>query len=192
MQLRQRIHENFIAYNRGFVVVRRHFPMLAKPIFCAVISLLIWYFLRAHGVHLNRESEIPLTSAIIPLIGLIYGIKAGLVLNAVWDEYKTLSFAVVKRDKETFLLHRDEQVPIMIHLLLGTMAFTILGLVMIIEYQDFWTGVVSVFVTAFILSLMAVIVVELDDPKQSIWFKEKIPQEWLEIDVNHYFETKKD
>ena len=181
---------NFIHYNRGFTAVKRHLPMILKPFIFSLIMVLIWKVLRDYGIHLNKESEVSITAAVIPVIGIIYGVKAGLVLNNVWEEYKKMSTAVIKKDIDTFLLYRDEQIPIVIHLLLGVLAFFILVLIMLLNYDDIWTGIVSVFSASFVLFIMSVVAIELDHPTRSIWFKERIPEEWLEIDIVEYNKKK--
>lgn len=184
--------KNFIASNRRWTVVKRHAPMILKPLVAALLSVGVWHLLRHCGIHFSAKSEIPVTAAVIPTIAIVYGVFAALVLAGVWEEYKTISFAVVQKDRIKFLIHRDEQIPIMIHLLLGTLAITLITLVMLLHYEDIWAGRVSVFAISFTLVLLGVVAVELDNPLHSVWFHKKVPTTWLTADLEEEFKIKEE
>ncbi len=169
--------------------LKRHLPLLLKPTFAAFAALFVWHWIRYFGIHLNKNSEVPVTAAVIPTLGVAYSIMAALVLNTVWEEYKQVSICIVTNDMHKFLIYRDERIPMLIHLLLCVLSFFLLGSMMVLEYEDVWSGRCSVFATAFILVLYWVVATELDDPHRSVWFKERIPQDWLTIDIDEYRKT---
>lgn len=157
--------KNYVSWNRRAVVFRRHFPVVARPIGASLLIVIGWYFiLYRNGIGFSSADENPLLFIILPLVSFVYVIFASISINSVFDEYKTISKAVVQRDVDTFLLHRDEQLPILLHILVAIPSFII--------------------ITTWIVGT------ELDNFEKSIWFKESTPKEWLEIDIEEYFKEK--
>lgn len=189
---RLRIKHNFVAYNRNWVVVRRHAPIVLKPLFVGVALLLVWkHVLDPHKIHFSEPSREPIMLVVLPLVGFMYVIFASVAVASVFDQYKKVSECVIKQDVDTFLLYRDEQLPIMMHILIGAPSILITSLVMLLDYKgDNWAGMVSVFAVPFMLVLVWVIATELDDFSKSIWFREKIPTHWYEIDIEEHFSSK--
>ncbi len=95
--------------------------------------------------------------------------------------------SILKRDKETFLCYRDDRIPIMIHLLILVMSLPVLIIISLLEYKSAWTGTTCVFFVSFALSLYWVVVTELQNPSKSLWFVERVPDEWLTIDIDMHF-----
>ena len=62
---------------------------------------------------------------------------------------------------------------------------------MFLGWADVTTGSYAVFAVSFVIALFFVVAIELDDPKRSIWFKERIPAEWLTIDVDAFMKAKR-
>ncbi|MBS0553075.1 MAG: hypothetical protein JSS47_11190 [Proteobacteria bacterium] len=186
------IKNNYVPWNRNWVVVRRHLPIVLKPLFAGIVLALFWrLILYKDGVHFGVHSSDPILHLILPLIGFMYIIFAGVAVTSVFDQYKIISKCVVKKDMETFLLYRDEQLPIMMHILVSVPSILIIAFVMLFNYQgDTLIGVSSVFSVSFALLLVWVIATELDDFSKSIWFREKIPKEWYEVDIEEHFREK--
>ena len=67
------------------------------------------------------------------------------------------------------------------------MAFFLLGMIMLINFEDVWAGRVCVFVPTYLMALLGIVVMELDDPNRSVWFKVNIPDFWMEVDIKKYF-----
>jgi hypothetical protein len=187
-----RTRRNFVPWNRNWQVIRRHAPVVLKPLLSAWVIAGIWKFgLYDHGIHFSKEAENPLLFMILPLVAFIYVIFASLAVSAVFNEYKTVSRCVVKKDLETFLLHRDEQLPIIMHILVGAPSLLLVLLSMFFYYHDPVIGAVSVFSVVFMVVITWVIATELDDYERSVWFKEKIPKSWFETDIDKFFAKKK-
>lgn len=183
--------KNYVAWNRRAVVFRRHFPVIARPIIASILIVLGWYFiLYKNAIEFKSVDENPLLFIILPLVSFVYVIFASISINSVFDEYKTISKAVVKRDLETFLLHRDEQLPILLHILVAIPSLILIGLTLLFHYEDPLVGAVSVFAVSFIIITTWIVGMELDNFEKSIWFKESTPKEWLEIDIEEYFKEK--
>jgi len=181
-------HRNFIPWNRNWHVVRRHMPVLLKPIVGGVVAVVVWKFLlHDHHIFFGAHLENPLLFLVMPLVAFVYVIFASIAVESVFKEYKTISRCVVKSDLETFLLHRDEQLPIMMHILVGAPSIILVLLAVLFHYNDVYIGIASVFCVVFVVILTWFVVTELDDYEKSIWFREKIPKYWFEVDVEAYF-----
>ncbi|MDB5260623.1 MAG: hypothetical protein JWN37_854 [Candidatus Nomurabacteria bacterium] len=182
---------NYIPWNRKWNVVRRHLPIILKPTAAGLILVIIWKLvLYDNGIFFSKHSENPILFLIMPLVAFIYVIFASVAVESVFSEYKIISKCVVTRDLETFLLYRDEQLPIMMHILVGSPSFILIILSLFFNYDDAIIGAVAIFLITFVVVLTWVISTELDDYERSIWFKEKIPKEWYEIDIESFFKEK--
>jgi len=175
---------------RILIVIKRHVPMVLKPAIFAIIMLGLWDLLRHHGIFFTTGSELPFTTFGAAFLAIAYGILATLVISSIWDDYKKVSFTLIQNDKKTFLLYRDERMPIMIHLLLGILSFFLLAFAMMTQWNDGYAGGFTIFSIAFIIALFFFVAIELNDPKQSIWFKERIPAEWLAADIDEIIKNK--
>jgi hypothetical protein len=189
---RFKLKRNFIPYNRDGYILRRHAPLVIKPLFIALGAVLLWKFiLFDHHFHFAKHIENPLLFLVMPLIGFVYVIFTSLAVGSVFSEYKAISRSVVKKDVETFLLHRDEQLPILMHLLVGAPSILLVLLTAFFHYEDVWIGMASVFSVIFVVVITWMVVTELDNYEKSVWFKEKIPKDWFEIDIDLFFSKKK-
>ncbi|MEO5627919.1 MAG: hypothetical protein ABIQ89_03450 [Candidatus Saccharimonadales bacterium] len=187
----ERIKQNFIPWNRKWVTFRRHLPVVIKPAVAGLLMVLVWKFvIYDHDLSFAKSAENPLLLMIIPLVGFIYVIFASLAISSVFDEYKTISRCVVKSDLETFLIHRDEQLPIMMHILVGAPSLILVLFAIFFRYEDPYIAVAAIFSVVFMIVITWVIATELDRYEKSIWFKEKIPKDWYEVDVSEYFKSK--
>lgn len=183
---------NFIASNRRLTTIRRHLPVVLKPFAIALIGVLVWKFIFYNlGINFGSGSENPILFIILPLVSFVYVIFASIAVGSVFEEYKTLSQAVVKRDLDTFLVHRDEQLPILVHILIAVPSIMLITLSLLFHYENVYIGVTAVFAVLYVVASTWMVVTELDDFRKSIWFKYRIPPEWFEIDVREYFDSKK-
>ncbi len=182
---------NFIAWNRNWVIVKRHAPLLYKPILLGSIAVLIWRFIiYDFSLGFNEKAENAILFIGLAFTFIVYAIFAGATIVEVLRDYKKISKAVVKHDMETFLLYRDEQLPILMHLLIGLISLFFVFLVMFFPYHGVNEAIALVFGVVFLVVLAYVIVTELDDYRNGIWFIEKIPPHWYEVDIEEYFKNK--
>lgn len=183
---------NYILWNRNSVVIKRHLPVVLKPLIISTVASLTWLLLiHSNDIHFSDKSIEPILFIVLPLLGFMYVIFASIAVGSVFDQYKIISKCVVKKDVDTFLLYRDEQLPIMMHILIGAPTVFIVLFVSLFNYQgDVLAGVASIFAVTFMLVLGWVIATELDDFSKSIWFREKIPKSWYEIEVEKHFKSK--
>lgn len=184
---------NFIQWNRNWVTVRRHLPIVLKPLIVGAVMACIWRFvLYSHGIYFRDFANVTIINIILPLVSFIYVIFAGIATTAVFNRYTTISRCVVKRDIDSFLLYRDEKLPIMMHILIGAPSIIIVIFIMLFDYDGhLLLGMSAILSVVFVLILIWVIATELDDFRKSIWFRVKIPEAWYTIDVDEYFHNKK-
>lgn len=182
---------NYVSQNRRWVTIGRHLPVVLRPLVGSVSAVVVWYYvLYINGIGFEKDAENPLLFIILPLVSFVYVIFASIAINSVFDEYKIVAKAVVKRDLETFLLHRDEQIPILLYILIAIPSGLLVILSMLFHYENPIIGACAVFSVCFIIFTAWLVSTELDNFEKGIWFKESIPQEWLEIDVQAYFDNK--
>lgn len=171
---------------------KRHFPIILKPFIVALIGVVVWKFaFFDQHISFSKEAENPLLFIILPLVSFIYVIFASNAINSVFREYKIVAKAVVKRDLETFLLHRDEQLPILLHILVAIPSIILVILTGSFYYQDWLVGAFAVFSVIFLVVTTWIVSTELDDFEKSIWFRESIPKSWRTIEVKTYFKEKR-
>lgn len=166
---------------------KRHTFILLRAFLATLFPLSLWYQLWLRGIHFGHEDELVIVGAVIATLGVAYGIMASLVLGSIWEKYKKVVISVLKKDEETFLCYRDERIPVMIHLLLAALSIPLLVMIGMLEYQHLWSGIAAVFSVSFILFLYWIVATELENPAKSPWFAERIPEKWLETDVDEYF-----
>lgn len=186
------VARNFVSWNRRWTTIRRHLPVILKPAIVAIGLILIWrYILFPHHWYFAKPFE-PILFIVLPLTSFIYVIFASVAVGSVFDQYRQVSKSVVRKDVDTFLLYRDEQLPILMHILIGAPSLLLLTFVMLFDYDAHTVmAIATIGAVSFMLMLIWVIVTELDDFRRSIWFQVKIPQDWYEINIDDYFSAKK-
>lgn len=185
---------NFIPWNRNWEVVKKHVPLILKSFFSALIFVIIWIcILYPFDIHFDKKNNDDIRFLVYPFAILSYVFFAGIAIDSVLKEYKILSRAVTGNNKDLFLIHRDEQLPIKIHIFVATPSLIIIFYLMLYDYQGsvLFASSVIFFVT-FLLILSWNIANEIDDFKKSTWFQERVQKEWYEIDVHKYFYEKEE
>jgi hypothetical protein len=166
---------------------KRHTFLLLQPLIIALLMTLLWDELWKRGLHFSEHDEVILTSAIIVTLGVTFSITAAVAFTSILDKQRQVVQSVIKKDKDTFLIYRDERLPIVVHLVLGSLSISIIGMVMLLGYHEEQTGLASVFLVTFSISLYFIVGTELQNTAKSAWFAERIPIEWLTIDVDDHF-----
>ena len=168
----------------------KHSLILAKALLISSTLTLLWYGVRKRGVHFAHDDEGILNTTITNL-GVLYNLFAAVTIALVSDKYPKMSRAVLKNDKEAFLLMRDERLAITMNMITGIMASTLLFMMGGIEYKSAWSGFASMFSISLIMSLIFVGVRDLQDVTRSDWFKERTPKDWLIADIDDEFLKRK-
>ena len=182
---------NYISWNRSWVTVKRHIPLVLKSASAGILTMLVWYFvISRYDLSFYKDDENPLLFIVIVVLALVYAIFAGYATNKVLEELKLASKAVVQYDMDTFLTYRDEQLPILAHLPIAVISLFLFLSTLLYPYQHTSIALFTVFSLTFIMTLNYLIVIELDNYENSIWFKEKVPREWYDINIEEHFKNK--
>jgi hypothetical protein len=179
--------DDFLRRWRSF---RRHVWLCFQPFVVAIVMVMLWRWLWQNGYHLCKEDEVALTGGITAVLVLAYGITAALAFNSVWEKYRKVMACVLPHrpdDKRTFLLYRDEKLPVIIHLYLLFLSLLLLAMIMMINYKEELSGIMSIFSASFVITLYWVVMVQLENPAKSPWLAERVPKDWLEEDVDKFF-----
>jgi hypothetical protein len=166
---------------------KRHVGLAAYAIAIASVITALWYVAWGNGYHFSGDDGVGLAGVIVTTLGVAYGITAALILNFIWEKYNKVVLCIFKKDKEAFLFYRDERMPIMMRLLLAAISLPLLVMVGMLDYERAWSGGASVFSVALVLAFYWIVATKLEDPTKSAWLAERIPHEWLEIDVDDHF-----
>lgn len=181
---------NYVSQNRHWISVKRHVPVVLKAIIPGVIFAVAQNYINSCGFSYQKEAKEAILFLPMTFLFFIYVIFAGYAINRVLDESKEVSKAIIQKDVDTFLLYRDEQLPILIHLPLGIDAGIIIFFLLFFPFPDEYIGMTSVFFIVFMMSLLFTVTQELDNYENSIWFKDKTPDEWWQIDIEKHFPDK--
>jgi hypothetical protein len=173
---------------RRWRAFKRHARLVLWTFVLAALATAAWYGIWIRGYHLAEDDKDIIIGAIVTTLGVTYGILYSWVLGVIWEKYRKTVIAVLEQDQHTFLLYRDERMPILFHLLIGAVSLPLWGMIGMIAYKHVLTGALSVFAISVVLVLFWRIAVELENPSKGGWFLERIPTEWLTIDVDNYFE----
>lgn len=184
-------HTNYVTNNRHWVSINRHAPVVGKAIICGIIFSLIQYLINYCGFSFDKDAENAILFIPVAFAFFVYVIFAGYAAIRVLDESKEVSKAIIKEDLDTFLIYRDEQLPILIYLPLGAASVTMILFVLFFPFPNEIIGTTSVFALVFNLVLIFKITDELDRYENSIWFREKTPSHWWEINIEDHFKKKK-
>lgn len=165
----------------------RHAFLFSKPFAIAVAFTALWYKLYLRGIHLSGPDASIVGGPILSMLSVIYSIMAAIVLHDVWNKFRKVGLSIMHNDMETFLAYRDERMPVLLHMLLFLFTFPIIAIVALLDYQSILAGALSVFAVTLLFSFYWFVVNILENPVESPWLKERIPPEWLSIDVDEYF-----
>lgn len=182
---------NYVAKNRHWISIERHAIVVGKAMIIGAIFSFVQYFINYFGFSFKKEAENAILFIPMAFAFFIYVIFAAYAANRVLDESKEVSRTIIEGDLDTFLVYRDEQLPILILLPLGASGSIIILFALFFPFPDEVIGVTAVFAVVFIMTLIFKVTNELDRYENSVWFREKTPSDWWEIDIEEYFKNKK-
>lgn len=159
-----------------------YLPLLLRPTLIGIlIGPVLWYLIFFRfGFHFLEEDESAFTDSFIPILAMFHAIVAGHVLAKVWDEYKTIRHCVESKDKDKFTQCKTDRIPVVIHMLLGSMSVAIQGMAMMLHFKEAFAGIIANFALAFVLALYWEVATNLDNPWKGVWYVNQIPKDWLD------------
>jgi hypothetical protein len=178
---------------RSRAASRRHILRMVLPalLFATVVTL-AWSELFTHDIHLEHHGQAKDTDIIgfaIVVQAAIFAIAAAILLNGTWERIRALSRHVLKRDRAAFMELREEKMPIPMHIVLHGSGLSILMLLIIAPYSDPLHGAIIIFSTSFVVVLYTVVLRALQDVSKNVWIMNRVPKEWLQLNVDEYFGT---
>ena len=161
--------------------------LLSMPLIASAIVCVIWYFvLFRHHIHFEDGVREIAIAAWIPIFGILYGLLAAIVLSTVWSEYKSMRMATKNYEIAIFMSLRDEDMSPLIHVMMAVLSSAVLLAFMGLDYPDRLSGFIFVGSTAYLFTLIVLVVMEIDNPCSGIWFIKDIPEEWLAINAKEW------
>ncbi len=157
---------------------------MAQPFLVALAVTMVWRDFWKMGIWFNAEDQETIVSGFLPVLGIAYGVLITEVLRSVWGKYKKVVEYVKEKNRREFLELRDEKMPIVLHLLVGSISVPLMGMIFMLHFKNEWIGFASIFAVAFILFFYWVVLAQLENPVKSAWLAERIPEEWLTADVD--------
>lgn len=158
--------------------------LLVLPTLPTAGSTAFWYcVLYSKQRFFGERMEGIVTAAWIPTFGILYSILVGLIMATVWSEYKAMRAAVKRYDLDAFIDLCDEEISPLVHAMMFILSGSILLAFMSLPYPTWKCGMILVSTTSYLFCLIYMVVREIDDPCDGIWFIRSIPAEWLEIDI---------
>jgi hypothetical protein len=165
--------------------------MLIWPMPVAAVILGGWYWLLGReGAPLEKFLDEKMGEFIgaawIPTNGLLYVLLVAAVFTTVWDEYKQIRKAVKSWDICEFLHLCDEGISPLVHVLVGVCSVTLMLSFMAVKYTSIRYGLLINGNVAYVLTLVFLVIWQIDDPCTGLWYIRGIPDEWLKIDPREY------
>ncbi len=166
----------------------RYVAVVLQAFAVSLLAVLFWKFiLYDNGIYFSHDAENTILYLMIPPVGFIYVIFASLAVSSVFDQYKQISRSVVRKDLDTFLEHRDQQLPVLMHILISVPSVILILLAMAYQYHDFHAGIAAVFLVTFVIAITWFIVNELDNHHRRAHAKQVVPKHWHEIKTHEHF-----
>lgn len=159
--------------------------LLGTSFASSYIVVFLWNTVfRSNDIHLPHEDEAVLIAIGIAVPVMLFSILAAMLITESYKRYKKIAEYILTQNKKSFMVIRDEKFPIIIHVLQFFLSLVIIEVTLLLTYTSFWSGVVVVGSTTFVISLYWIAILGLQNPLRSPWFKERIPEHWLTADVD--------
>ncbi len=189
MYFRRRVHTSplRVRAKKVLTTIWKCLLLCIWPVLIGVAGSLAWYqWLFRADIHFEEKLEGIITAAWIPEFGILYSLLVAIAVNTVWTEYKSMRTAVKRYDLDTFIDLVDEDLSPLVHTMVLVASFAVLAGFLLLKYPGPWSGGILIFGVTFLLALMYIMILEIDDPCSGLWYIKSIPEEWLEIDAKEY------
>ncbi|HWU24526.1 MAG TPA: hypothetical protein VN086_02120 [Candidatus Paceibacterota bacterium] len=184
-------------FTRFMATVVKSAIIMSFAIPYSLFSTLAWYFiLYRNHYDLGDGAEIVATAAWLPYLAVATSIINASILAKVLDEFKEMRYAIKQYDVEKFMMLSDEDVSPLIYALLIVFDACIVGGFMLIHYDSMWHGAFIIWTSTYVMALILLVIRELDDPLQGVWYIRNVHKEWLDMDRKSwralYYASKKE
>lgn len=165
----------------------KHLLMLMRPVIITCAVDVLWLLIRSLGISFPKDGPNEMIITVVLVVVVPFGILAAEAVRTSWNKNEQIIDSILPKNERQFMRYRDEKILIPVHIMLIAFATMTVLLVGLFHYQDTWVGLVLVSVTTFSLSLVWSIIRELEDPRRSLWVRERVPTKWFEADVDDFF-----
>jgi hypothetical protein len=167
----------------------RHFTLSIQALALSIGAVIAWSAVRNADIHFSREDDIFITCLFGGMF-IAWSVMTGCLFNMVNEKHRKIVQSILMNEERTFMIYRDERMPIVMHMFLGATSISMLILAAGMDFNSYWTGVISISILTFCLSIFWLIIAQLDNPALSPWFMERIPKRWLTQSVDEHFGLK--
>ncbi len=162
--------------------------MLVVPMFVSVPTQWAWYHYEfLPGQRWSHEMNDPLMAAVLVLAILGYIMLATMLgFDFTLKKYSRMRTNAMLKREHAFKIDQKDGISPLTHTLIGVFAFIILRTVWLIHYSDPAGGCYVVGTTAYLLTIMFLVVQQIDHPCSGLWFIDDIPFPWLRESWDDY------
>lgn len=165
-----------------------NFWFVSQGVVLTYAATRLWlHYVWPSGRQFNKEDENIVIGVGITFQSVIYGIFAALVMSIIWENFKNVVAAVIKKDWDTFMRYRDERPPLRFHVALSCFSLVLLYQIALLPYHAASSGVVIFGGFFFIMVLYWMMATQLSNPIKSPWVKERVPKRLWKMNVDEYF-----
>ncbi|MEK7447752.1 MAG: hypothetical protein AAB632_03105 [Patescibacteria group bacterium] len=175
--------------HRYIYAIYKQFILTLQPASIGILVVVVWYFwFWKNGISFGESDSEILLLLTGPLLMLALLFVGGLAYTNVEKRKTRAVIATMTRDKESFLINRDERTSNVVLVFLASVIIFLVAQAMLTHWGDVYAGSFAVFICTFVGAKFWTIVVHLDNPvKSSRWLAERVPSEWLDIDIDQHF-----
>lgn len=164
--------------------------LIFQTIVCAAAITALWAYCysRKWPMHAHHETDLIMLNTSILVCAAIFAIVAALLFTEAWQKISKLSRAVLLGDECEFMLLRDEKVSIMMHVVLGFFALSVLVQFGLAGYTSTGFGAVIVFLISSCFVVYFIAILEMQNPHKIVWIRTHAPPHWLTQNSQDYFQ----
>ncbi|HXK39236.1 MAG TPA: hypothetical protein VJ837_00145 [Candidatus Paceibacterota bacterium] len=155
----------------------RHLLILVTPAIATAVIMALWAWSRSLGLFVSQSDAGITTNSYLPILGMIYGFTAVIILNRVIEEDVRLHQCVESDDIEAVKAELKKRIHPLVHILMALMTILLIIGFSVLPYDSFWSGIKDVGGLTFCLLLYWKVALVLDNPLRAPWVRDVIPKE---------------
>ncbi len=174
---------------RYFFSIFKQIRLTWRPVLVTGGMMLFWYWVMWPSqikIAPGDSERLLLFSAVALMLALFF--ISGFLYAKIDDRRDKVVKAILKKNKKKFLMLRDERTPNFSLVFQGTLSILLVAHALLLPWETVWGGLSAVGTITFIGAKLWVLITHLDDPVgSSKWIQERVPDDWMAIDVDEFF-----
>jgi hypothetical protein len=147
----------------------KYIYLLLRPVFAGMVCSFIWYlFYTLTNVAFNRE-DLPVFESLLSIIGFAHATIVGVQINKVYTQYQNIQVARATSDFSLFKASTCVRISVVVKGLLVTFSLVFYMIFLVYPFACAYSGIISVWITIFIIVCLWEVSAELDDPFHGVW-----------------------